>query len=926
MSIGMQPRGDGFRQMIRMLALICILSSMTGCRLSSLSTEDLFRQGVEAVSNHRYEEAVGYFKKAIERDSTFAPAHYRLGEVYSRMGERQAAILELSQALMHAPHMVEARKLLTSLFYQSKQYDQAIGLIQSMEPSLKMDPDVVSIHAACLIETGNLQQADAILKQALETHPNHIALNLTFARLQALHQNVTGLQTILEALIRQYPEDISIRLAGFALLEQSGGSDLSELLIRNAIEQFPSDPKPVLLLAKSHIQKKRYVDAQQLLLSATTLAPAVEVDQYLGLIAHHEGDTQEALRRFVHAAEQFPDHISAQLLAGDYALLTGNHDTAEFLYYRALQKWPYIDDLRIRLIRLYLADNRIESAESQLNRLRFSEAYQTEGTLLKGIISAKKGVYEEAMAAFSRVIQQEPESAEAHYFYGLCFLARKDYALAASELHTALKLRKDSQRIRLSLAYVYFRQHKWLAALEEVNGILSQNPHMAEARKLRAAIYLQQQRYEKAILDYRWLLERDPDTVQIRYWLAEALNAEGKLEEALGHFRQVIVVYPRPIKPLEQMVFILMAQAKYPQAIALCEEMASKIEDQTGLSLLKAIVYMRQKDYGQAQAVIDEAIRRHPGSDIPLLVRAYLDEIQGRRMESVEWYQKAIRLNPNNVLSYSKMARTFRHLGQTQQAIETYESLLRLRPDDAPAMNNLAYLYWETGMHLERALKLAQDALKWMPDQPEILDTLGCIHLDLGAITTAEKYLAEAFRASPENSVFRLHVAMLRKRQGRLKEARQEIEKALKLGLHEADRRLAERQLNAIASLEKREQETIRTIQSLIQKGNLEEASELARSELERSPDSIELLNMMGQIYDLSGLFPMSSMTFRKALRLEPERAELHYRLARALYQLGQLDEAQTELSAAIRLGLEGRDRKDAERILRELRTGRERP
>jgi len=70
----------------------------------------------------------------------------------------------------------------------------------------------------------------------------------------------------------------------------------------------------------------------------------------------------------------------------------------------------------------------------------------------------------------------------------------------------------------------------------------------------------------------------------------------------------------------------------------------------------------------------------------------------------------------------------------------------------------------------------------------------------------------------------------------------------------------------------------------------------------------------------------MSSMTFRKAIRLAPERADLHYRLARALYQQGQLDEAQTELSAAIRLGLEGQDRKDAERILPELTTRKERP
>ncbi|MEW6260056.1 MAG: tetratricopeptide repeat protein [Thermodesulfobacteriota bacterium] len=925
MSNGLQPSKRVLGAGIPWGILFSTLIAFLGCTLSISSPEKWFQQGVEAVSNRRYEDAVTFFKKALEQDPSFSAAHYRLGEVYSRMGERQAAISELTQALIHSPHLVEARKLLATLYYQSKQYDQAIAILQNLDRSLHLDPDIASIHASCLIETGALQQANAILRESLDIHRNHIGLNLTFARLQALHRNATQLQTILDYLIGQYPEDISIRLAGFSLLEKCGRFDLADFLILKAIEEFPDNPQPVLVLARSRIQQKRYEDAQRVLQAATAVRSTPEIDQYLGLIAHKLGRPQEAFSRFVMAAGQFPDDLESQVLAGDYAFLIGHVSAAESLYFRAVQKWPYMDELRIRLIRLYLAENRIESAESQLKRLQFNEASRIEGTLLKGVILAKQGSYESAKMAFSQVLQREPESAEAHYFYGLCFLAQKEYVLAASEIHTALQLRKDSLRIRLSLAYVYSKQHKWLAALEEVNAVVAVNPNMAEARKLRAAISLQQQRYEKAIQDYKWLLERFPDSVQVRYWLAESLAASGKSDEALVLFRQVLHTYPSPIKPLEQMVAILISQARYAEAFTLCEEMASAIQDSAGLALLKAVVLIRQKAYVRAQSIVEEVMGQNPGLDRPLLVRAMIDEEQGRPKEAIEWYKKAIRLNPNNVLAYSKLARAFRQMGQPQQAIETYESLIAVQPDYAPALNNLAYLYWKTGRPIDRALQLAERALRGMPDQPQILDTLGCIYMDLGAVTTAEGYLNRALNTSPENPLFRLHLSMLRKRQGRLREAKQEIQKAMKAGLPESERHWAKSQIEEMALQERVEQETVQTIQSLLKKGQVDEAAELTRKGLDRNPASIEMLHLMGQIYFQKGSYTMSSSSYRQAIRMAPERADLHYRLALSLQRQGELDEAKTELGIAIRLGLEGRDRKAAERMLQEMATGKDR-
>jgi tetratricopeptide (TPR) repeat protein len=842
------------------------------------------------------------------------------------MGNRNAAIAELTQVLMISPHLIEARKLLATLYYQSKQYTESIALLQNLERSLQLDPDIASIYASSLIETGYTQQAESILKQALELHRNHIGLNLTLARLCVLNQQTDRVQSITDFLIAQHPDDVSIRLATFALFEKLGRQDLAESLIRKTIERFPMDPKPILALSRYLILHQRYDEAKSILLPALAHVDIPDIEHYLGLIAHKQGMPDEAFERFGDAAREFPEDLTSQVLAGDYALLIGRDRSAEAIYRRAVLKWPLLDEIRIRLIRLYLAENRIEAADEELERLQHHETRKLEGLLLKGLVLAKKGQYEQAKNAFSKFLERDPESAEAHYFYGLCFLAEKDYSLAASEIYKARQLRKDSQRIRLTLAYVFFRQRKWLSALEETNGILTENPQMTQARKLRAAIYLQQERYDKAVLDYRWLIERFPDSAQFRYWLGESLAAAGKSEEALESFRQVLFTYPDPIKPLEQMVAILISQAKYPQALALCDEMAAKVPDKVALTLMKAAVYIRQKAYPQAQSLIEAAMRQNPESDKPYLIQAMLDEEQGRRQDAISLYRSAIRLNPGNLQPYVKMARSYNLFGQTKQAIETYENLLKIQPDYAPALNNLAYLYWKTGQNSDRARDLAEQALKLMPDQPQIFDTLGCIHLDRGASAMAEGYLEKAFQMAPENPVFRLHLAIARKQQGRLSEAKGWMEMALQQGLPESDRQSAKRHLAEIAAIERTEAETLRTIGTLLDQGKIDDAGALARTALEKNPYSLDLLDVMGQVYYRQASFAMASAYFRKALQMAPQRPELHFHLAMALYKQGERDETKMEFSRAIRLGLEGKDRKTAEQILQDWESEKENP
>lgn len=152
------------------------------------------------------------------------------------------------------------------------------------------------------------------------------------------------------------------------------------------------------------------------------------------------------------------------------------------------------------------------------------------------------------------------------------------------------------------------------------------------------------------------------------------------------------------------------------------------------------------------------------------------------------------------------------------------------------------------------------------------------------------------------------------------------METAMREGLSKSDRQSAKRHLEEIAAMERTETENLRTIQTLLKQGKTEDAGALARSALDKNPYSLEMLYVMGQVYYQKESFAMASAYFRKALQMAPQRPDLHFHLAMALYKQGERDETKMEFLRAIRLGLEDKDRKTAERILQGWESQKEIP
>jgi predicted Zn-dependent protease len=95
--------------------------------------------------------------------------------------------------------------------------------------------------------------------------------------------------------------------------------------------------------------------------------------------------------------------------------------------------------------------------------------------------------------------------------------------------------------------------------------------------------------------------------------------------------------------------------------------------------------------------------------------------------------------------------------------------------------NNLAMLLVQSGGNLDVALNHAQTAVKAMPNNPNITDTLGLIYLNKGLASLAVPAFETSTKARPGDPEFWLHLGQAYVGTGDKVKAREALQRALKV-------------------------------------------------------------------------------------------------------------------------------------------------
>ncbi len=939
-----------FDRFVLLVGVLVLFAGMNGC--SSDDPERLFQQGIDAMDAENPDEAVIWFKKALQANPQMAIAHYKLGQLYRATGDIKQAYGQLNNAVQLEPQLKEARKELALLLVENKFLDQAISVCRQYLEVNGDDEKMYLILGNSLTYTKRLDEGLTVMKDAVMKYPDSSAVQLNLGRMMVVGGDVVEGRSLVEKAVKNNPDDIHLKIALSQIYQMIERFDLSVLLLEQMKKDFPESPLPSLALAQLFLKKNQQEQAIVILGDAERAGISDSgLFRLYAMIKHRQGDSSTALKYFEKAVEvaekgQLQDN---QLILADYYSFLQNYKEAQKILELIIAEDNSKKVLKSKVVELFLAQGEFERARESVDALLNENSADARGHFLKGLMMMQDKDVVEAREQFSKAKELAPDAAENQFLYGVTFI-EESQDISITEISESLKKNPNMLKARMALAGLFARKGEFKESLHELDKILEIKPDNSKVRALRISVLLKMNNPEAALADAQFLVELEPEITWHIFRLAEIYFITKEYDKALLLYTKIKDEKPESVQILDRIVEIYILKKEYEQAMSEVDSFLLRFPDERQAVMVKANIYISQRDFERAERILlPEAERAEAVA--PSLMLAELYKAKKDDGNVIHFYKKALQLRPADVVIMMKLADFQLKIGASDEAIASYEKILQEKNDNLPAMNNLAFLYAEDGRNLDRAFELANVVYKKLPGNPDVADTLGWILVLKESYSQADSYLHIAMEAKADNPTIIYHVGMLRFAQKRQQEAEALLNTAVQKGIkgsallkaNDILAKLGELKENLLAAKAAMEvgnapQAIVLFEKILADEGfnaivaadlamlyaeegdNISKAMTLAQKAYDSQEKNVQIADALGWVYFHQGALLMAKRYIEQALDKDKLYGKAQVHLGAVYLKKGERDAAREALEQAKSLKLSVLDKKQLESLLLELR------
>ena len=583
--------------------------------------------------------------------------------------------------------------------------------------------------------------------------------------------------------------------------------------------------------------------------SALRLEPnSWEAHYNLGLALLGGGNPQRAVREF-RAALRLKPGPQTYIALGTALNQTNQNDAAIEEFKTALKADPNSIPALDGLANAYIAQKRYLPAIAALKDAPSDEGLQLD----LAIAYSKNGNTAEAIGILSRLVKQDPDSAQAHSNLGIAYVQQDRYREAAGEFRGALWLDPSDDGVRVSYVKALSVLAEFSTALPIIQDYVRRKPDDFDALYLTGIVDRGLGNYADAEPMLVRAVAKKPDSYDARYNLGFVLAKLGKPAEARVQLEKAVQLNPTSGEAHFQLAGVLRALGQEEKARQELQIVGQKREetvkeDIAGTKANQANQYLQSGDPQRAVSVYREAIAQDPNNartyyDLSLA----LDRLRDYDNER-EALEKSTALDANFAPAHNQLGLLSLRAGRAAEAETQFKSAISLNPQYAEAQNNLGVLYGQQGKAKE-AEELFRLATENDPHYGQAFANLGLILAGESRLTEAESALESALNIEPNNTKALTGRAMVLSRLNRPKEAIESFRKVVELD--------------------------------------------------PKSPGAhLNLGIALADQFDLAGAL----VEFSEAVRLDPESSPAHYNKGRVLLDLQRNAEAQPELETAVKL------------------------
>ena len=394
-----------------------------------------YGSGIRSLIDKRFSDAVSNFEKVVSLDPNFKQTHYNLGRAYIGLKQYDMAITSLQSSIGTNSASDDVHYLIGCAYIEQRLFDKSI---QHLEQAVISDPNLLQAHYSLALayrETGNLEAATNAVTETLRLDPNYEPVHELVEKIKQTHYN-RGISNLNNS---RYSDAIAAFQNVITLDADFTAAHFNLGVAYLKLENFAR--------AVDVLQKTVALDrTHQAALHALALS-------YFGL---HE--LENARNAAQDALEIDPNYQPAKsLLKAIDPSFTDipNSDSSETQDTPSEQETDIIEPQPAS--ETQQEDKRDTEATVEQSESPVQDESEIQKDLDRGLIFLSNRQYNNAAAAYERVIEADPNCIDAHYGLGQTYLEVGAFDDAKSAAEEALKLEpRHKPSLELLETIVYF--------------------------------------------------------------------------------------------------------------------------------------------------------------------------------------------------------------------------------------------------------------------------------------------------------------------------------------------------------------------------------------------------------------------------------------------------------------------------------------
>ena len=505
------------------------------------------------------------------------------------------------------------------------------------------------------------------------------------------------------------------------------------------------------------------------------------IDQALqkAVEAHKAGQVQEAGHLYTSIIKVQPHHPDANHNMGVLAVGADKVQKALPFFKTALEANPKIEQFWLSYIDALIKEKQLETAKAVLEQGRkvglvgdkvdaLKRKLGVSGVSMDNIKSSpdklapaikyrEAGKFQEAQEWLEKLIESQPNHAEAHSLLCHVLLLDKKDVEAEQALLTAASLNSELASIYRNQARLLLKQSNPEGALKKaqigyecsrddpegglvlascLNGnqrvkealdlaekVLLSNPNYAEAYATRALIRLQTNDIIGAIADAGMAVSLKPHLTQIWRLLGSLKYKNKNLSGAITALEKVYELEPTDVNCMVDLGEFLRQDNRVSEAITILEKAAELAPKVISIWINLGTAFQQDKQIDKAKTAYEKALAINPKlAEISNNLGSIAKDI-GDWISALQHFEHALEISPNIAESHFNSSLALQELGRLKEAEVSFRQAIVLKPDYAEAHRNLGTMLQKLG-RIDEAEASYRQAIAFKPDYTEAHNNL----------------------------------------------------------------------------------------------------------------------------------------------------------------------------------------------------------